>query len=413
MEHTSGDIRAQSGDVMSPDQQAVVAPGVWRRAQLRLSSVWWPFGSWSILFALLLVVFLLNVGTGSVRIDPATVLSVIAGRLGDALMTVPLLSQWVSGVASLLERMGLGDEISFLQRSILVDASPRDESVIWYIRLPRTLLGATVGAGLAICGATLQGIFRNPLADPGIIGVSAGASVGAVAAIVLGISWFGIWTLPVFAFLAASVVTAVVYAIARREGHTEVVTLILAGVAVSSLAGGMVGWLTTIADDAQLRSISFWQMGSLGGAQWSYVGVVSVFVAIGGFWLGRTANALNLMTLGEREARHLGVRVERMRGIAMILTAAITGAAVSFAGAIGFVGLVVPHLVRLIWGPDHRQLLPRSVAVGAIVLMLADLVSRLVIEPMELPVGVVMGMVGGPFFGWLLIRTRRQQGGWA
>jgi len=236
-------------------------------------------------------------------------------------------------------------------------------------------------------GATLQGIFRNPLADPGIIGVSSGAAVGAVFTIVTGIAWFGIWTLPLSAFLMALGVAMVVYAIARRGGRTEVVTLILAGVAISSLAGGVVGWLITIASDTELRSISFWQLGSLAGAQWSQVGIVALVTVAGGVFLLRQATPLNLLMLGEREARHLGVRVELLRGVAMFATAAMTGAGVAFAGAIGFVGLVVPHLVRLMSGPDHRQLLPRSAVLGAIVLMLADLTCRLGIAPMELPIG--------------------------
>lgn len=371
------------------------------------------YASWSMLTATLFLVFLANVALGAVRIDPGTVISVIATRCGTLLMDVPGLAALLSSIARLLEPVGFTNAVVSVKSNVLTEPSLRDESVIWYIRLPRTLLAACIGAGLAVAGAALQGIFRNPLADPGIIGVSAGASVGAVAAIVLGVSWFGIWTLPVFAFIAGSAVTFVVYSIARRGGRTEVVTLILAGVAISSMAGGTVGWLTTIATDAELRSITFWQMGSLGGAQWPQVGVVAACVAAGAVYLCRTANALNLLTLGEREARHLGVRVERLRGIAMFATAAMTGAAVSFAGAIGFVGLVVPHLVRLIWGPDHRQLLPKCIVLGAIVLMVADLVARLVVEPMELPVGVVMGLIGGPFFGWLLLRTRREQGGWA
>lgn len=355
--------------------------------------------TWPLLLILLSAVLLVNIGLGAVRIDTASIVAVLAHRVVEALLAVPGMERTVVAEG--------------LRNWAQADVNPTQASVIWHIRLPRALLGALIGAGLGISGATLQGVFRNPLADPGIIGVSAGASVGAVAAIVLGIGWFGIWTLPIFAFVTASAVTMVVYAIARRGGRTEVVTLILAGVAISSVAGGFVGWLVTIADDEQLRNISFWQMGSLGGAQWPQVCVVATCVATGALYLTRTANALNIMTLGEREAQHLGLRVERIRRLAMFTTAAMTGAAVAFAGAIGFVGLVVPHLVRLLWGPDHRQLLPKSLVLGAIVLLLADLVSRLAVAPMELPVGVVMGLVGGPFFGWLLLRTRRSQGGWA
>ncbi len=396
------------GERSSPTNTAGFRPG----ARLRRFAAS-RRGSWLVLIAALVVTLLLNIGLGAVRLDPRTIVSAISWRIGDLLMSAPVIAPVLSWAGESLDRIGLLDPLIGARDAMLVQVTQREDAVVWVIRVPRTLLGAAIGAGLAVAGATLQGIFRNPLADPGIIGVSAGAAVGAVFTIVAGITWFGIWTMPALAFVTALGVTMVVYAIARRGGRTEVVTLILAGVAISSMAGGLVGWLITVASDSELRSISFWQMGSLGGAQWPHVGVVSLVTAVGCLLLMRMATPLNLLMLGEREARHLGVRVERMRGIAMFTTAAMTAAAVSFAGMIGFVGLVVPHLVRLMSGPDHRQVLPRSAVLGAVVLMLADLFARLVAAPMELPIGVVMGIVGGPFFAWLLIRTRRESGGWA
>lgn len=365
-----------------------------RRADAGIGRI---MASWPMLVAMMIAVMILNVGLGSVRVDPHTILSVMIIRIGDLAGDIP-------GVAGLVD---------WLHDTILIEPDARDDSVVWYIRLPRTLLGAVVGAGLGVAGAALQGAFRNPLADPGLIGVSAGAAAGAVAALALGVAWLGIWTVPAFAFVSALVVLGVVYALARRGGRTEVVTLILAGVAISSVASGAVGWVTAVAMDSGVGSTTFWQLGGLGAARWEQVGVVAATVAVGALVLILLAPALNLLALGEREAGHLGVDVERMRGLIMVVVAAITAAAVSFAGVIGFVGLVSPHLLRLAAGPDHRLVVPRSAAVGAILLMLADMTSRLAVAPMELPVGVVTGLIGGPFFAWLLVRTRKEQGAWA
>jgi iron complex transport system permease protein len=285
--------------------------------------------------------------------------------------------------------------------------------VVWAIRIPRTLLGAVIGAGLAVSGAAMQGVFRNPLADPGLIGVSSGAALGAVTAIVLDVTVFGLWTLPAFAFGFGLAVTCAVYLLARHEGTTEVVTLLLAGVAFNAVAGAATGLLIATADDQELRSVTFWTLGSLAGSQWAHVGIVSTVTAIGLMIVLRYRAALNLFALGEREARHLGIRVEAVRVVLIFTTAAMTGTAVAFAGAIGFVGLVVPHLVRLWLGPDHRRLLPLSAIAGATLLLLADLSSRTLAAPTEFPIGVTMSIVGGPFFIWLILRTRRQQGGWA
>ncbi len=293
-----------------------------------------------------------------------------------------------------------------------VEYTVQQDSVVWAIRLPRVVLGVLVGAALAVSGAALQGVFRNPLADPGLIGVSSGAALGAVIALGLGITWFGIATTPLFAF-AGGVITAVIgYSLARHNGRTEVITLVLAGVALNTFAGAGTAMVTFIANDAQLRAIIFWSMGSLGSATWESVFAAFPFILAGliaSFWWGRP---LNLMVLGERQARHLGVDTELIRLTVILLTALMTGATVAVAGIIAFVGLIVPHLVRLVAGPDHRTLLPASALAGALLIVVADLFARTIVSPLELPLGVLTALIGGPFLLFLMMRARSAQGGW-
>jgi len=336
------------------------------------------------------------------------ILTIITRHLGEMMDKLP----WLDPVRQTVGDVGNSIGINRSSLGLSGDITRQQDSVVWFIRLPRTLMAASVGAGLAICGAAMQGMFRNPLADPSLIGVSTGAAVGAMLSIVLNITLFGDWTLPLFAFMGGLVTTFVVYLIARNEGRAEVVTLLLAGVAINAIAGAGVGLLLSIADNQQLRSATFWTLGSLGGTRWVHVGIVSLVTAIGIVIIIRYATALNLFALGEREARHLGIPTERVRLILVITTAAMTGTAVAFCGAIGFIGLIVPHLIRLWLGPDHRFLLPMSAAAGATLLLGADLVSRTAAAPSEFPIGVTMSLAGGPFFIWLLLRTRRQQGGW-
>lgn len=331
------------------------------------------------LVALLLVAVLLNAGLGAVRIGPAQVAAVVAGKLGLSL-DVPVTAQ--------------------------------QEAVLWSIRLPRVALVLLVGAGLGMAGAALQGVFRNPLADPSIVGVSSGGALGAILAIMAGLTPLGQWTLPAAAFFGGLIATLGVYGFARHEGRTEVVTLILAGIALNAIAGALMGMLTFLADDRQLRTIVFWSLGSAGGATWAAVGAVLPFIAVGLLLLPRWAGSLNLLVLGEREARHLGVHTERVRFLLIALAALMTGASVAVAGIISFIGLVIPHLIRMAAGPEHRTLLPASALGGAALLLLADLAARTVAIPRELPLGVVTGLAGGPFFLWMLHRTRRQHGGW-
>ena len=286
------------------------------------------------------------------------------------------------------------------------------QTVVWQVRVPRTLLALTVGAGLALAGAALQGIFRNPLADPGIVGVSSGAALGAVLSIVVGVGSLGSWSTPVAAFLGALGVSVLIYRFARRNGRTEVVTLILTGIALNAIVAACIGFLTTQANDQQLRSIVFWNLGSFANARWRYVAISSALVAFGLLTLPALARRLDLLALGEREARHLGVETDALRRSVIVIAAIVVGGCVAVSGIIAFVGLVVPHLVRLAAGPGHRLLLPASALGGAALLMLADLGARTVVAPKELPLGVVTSGFGGVFFLWLLLSVRRSQGGW-
>lgn len=282
-------------------------------------------------------------------------------------------------------------------------------AVLVYVRFPRVVLAALVGAMLAISGTTLQGIFRNPLADPGLIGVTAGAGLGASLWIVLiGGGALGMWGLPVAAFACGMFVTISVWKISETQGKVHTVTLLLAGIALNSLAGACIGLMTFLADDEQLRSLTFWLLGGFGGATWQVVLVTLPITIVGVFVLLQQASALNAISLGESEAYHLGVPTESLKRWSVFGVALTVGAAVSAAGRIGFVGLVVPHLLRLMGGADHRYVLPGSALGGAILLILADLFSRTVVVPAELPVGVVIALIGGPFFLWLLIRFKRE-----
>jgi iron complex transport system permease protein len=325
----------------------------------------------------------------------------IAVTLSIALGTVEVGPRQI--VAIIAEHLGLSSNVTYTQQQ---------DSVVWAIRLPRVILGVLVGAALAVSGAALQGMFRNPLADPGLIGVSSGAALGAVIALGLSITWFGIATTPLFAF-AGGVVTAIIgYTLARHNGRTEIVTLVLAGVALNTFAGAGTSMVTFVANDAQLRAIIFWSMGSLGSSTWESVAAASPFILVGLLASTRWGHPLNLMVLGEREARHLGVDTERVRMTVILLTALMTGATVAVAGVIAFVGLIIPHLVRLAAGPDHRTLLPASALAGALLIVMADLFARTVISPLELPLGVLTALIGGPFLLVMMLRARRAQGGW-
>ncbi|MEM8884723.1 MAG: iron ABC transporter permease [Planctomycetota bacterium] len=286
-----------------------------------------------------------------------------------------------------------------------------DRVVITQLRAPRAILGALVGAVLAVAGASLQGLFRNPLADPGLIGVTTGAAAAAATGIVFaGLIPFGAqlgpYLVPVFAFVGALLTTLTVAAIARQDGHTRTATLLLAGIALAALAGALIGLLVYLSDDQQLRDLQFWMMGSLGGAEWRSLAIVGPILLLLCILLSRGGADLNCILLGEREAQYLGVDVERLKRRMIWCIAAGVGAAVSLAGSIGFVGLVVPHLLRLSLGPDHRLLLPASALLGGTLLLVADLAARTWAAPSELPIGIMTSLVGGPFLLWLVVRDR-------
>ena len=285
--------------------------------------------------------------------------------------------------------------------------------ILWEVRLPRIAMGAAVGAALAVSGAVMQGLFRNPLADPGIVGVSAGAGLGAVTAIVLGgllppavQAVLGIYTVPVAAFLGGWASVLVLYAVATRGGRTSVATMLLAGIALGALSGAVSGLLVYAADDQQLRDLTFWGLGSLAGATWAKLLTAAPIIVVamaGAVMLGRGLNALSF---GEATALHLGVPVQRVKNLAILTVAAATGAAVAVSGGIGFVGIVVPHLLRLATGPDHGPLLVNCALLGASLLLGADMIARLVIAPAELPIGIVTAVLGAPVFLWILLRRR-------
>ena len=332
------------------------------------------------LAALFVVAVFANIGMGAVEIPP------------------------LQAAAILLSRAGIDVGVAF-------DA--RADAVLWSIRLPRVVLAMLVGGGLGVAGAALQGVFRNPLAEPAVIGVSGGAAAGAAGAVVLGLAASGPALIAAVGFLGGLTATGVVYFVARTYGRTEVVTLVLAGIAVNATASAVTGLLTSVADDDQLRSITFWLLGSVGGATWPAVVSVLPFFAAGLIALPLWGRSLNLMTLGDRQAGHLGVSTERARAAVIVFSALIAGAAVSVAGVISFVGLVVPHAIRLIAGPDHGFLLPASILGGATALLIADLAARTLAAPAEIPLGAVTALIGGPFFLWLVHRARKGWGGFA
>ncbi|MGD9797272.1 MAG: FecCD family ABC transporter permease [Acidimicrobiia bacterium] len=321
----------------------------------------------------LLLAALANAAIGAVRVPPERVLAVVADHLG----------------------IRIGSPVT-----------PAEDAVVWTIRLPRLVLATTVGAALAASGALLQGVFRNPLAEPSVIGVSSGAAVGAVAAIVGGFGRFGSASVPLAAFVGALAAATVVYLAARSQGRTDTVALILSGVAVNVMASAATGLLTYVADDNQLRDIVFWTLGSAGGATWPVVRTALVPVAAVLLALPFLAPRLDLLALGEREAGHLGVDVERLRLAAVALASLATACAVATAGVVGFVGLVAPHLVRMTVGPHHRVLLPASALGGAVLVLVADLGARTIAAPQELPLGVLTALAGGPYLLWLIRRTR-------
>jgi iron complex transport system permease protein len=328
------------------------------------------------LSVLLVVVAALATTIGSVKIPLLTTCQVLVSKL-PLLHITPF---WPSGV----------------------------EIIILEIRLPRVILAGLVGAALGTAGATYQGLFRNPLADPYLIGVAQGASLGAVIGFLLPTTWhvLGVGIVPLFAFAGALVSTAIVYGLSRVGKTLPVTTLILAGVALGALLGSIVSYLI-ISSGEKMHGIIFWLMGSFSLSQWADVELVLPYVVIGIGVILLYARPLNVMQLDEEQAQQLGINVERLKLVLLIAATLITAAAVSFVGTIGFVGIIIPHAVRLIWGADHRFLLPLSVLSGAIFLILADLIARTAQAPAEIPIGVITALCGAPFFLYLLRRRKR------
>lgn len=342
---------------------------------------WLLFG----LTCLLVLSIIVSLMMGAVSISPIQVLSILSNRLG----------------------------LSFLPDNY----NDTQQIVLETIRAPRVVLGTFIGASLAISGATMQGFFRNPLADPALIGISSGAALAAVIIIVLGSTYFsgfmlkfGFYALPIAAFLGGLATTSIIYFFSKGNGKTIVSTMLLVGIAINAIAGSATGLLTYIADDAQLRTLTFWSMGSVANGEWDNVLIILPLLLIPICLLPLYANALNAILLGESEAMHLGFNLERIKRQIIVLVAFSVGVSVSMTGIIGFVGLVVPHILRLFFGPDHRWLLPASALLGASLLLWADLFARTVVTPAELPIGIITSMIGGPFFLWILYRSKGKIG---
>lgn len=287
---------------------------------------------------------------------------------------------------------------------------PEQEAVLWYIRMPRILIGLMVGASLALAGAVMQGIFSNPLADPGIMGVSAGASLGAVIAISLGLTSMGMFYMPMVAFVGAFMAVSITILLTMRGGRVETATLLLAGVAISMLLGAFTSGILTLMNEYRLREFLFWMVGGLDFRRWEHV-----FLAIGPFLIGTTilitlGRQLNVLVLGDTEAKALGVPVMLYRLIFLFLASFITATAVCVSGAIGFVGLIIPHIVRILVGPDHRVLLPVSALAGALFLIFCDTLGRVLAAPSEIRVGIMTALLGAPYFLYLLRRVRQKGG---
>lgn len=284
------------------------------------------------------------------------------------------------------------------------------ERILLYIRLPRVLVACIVGASLAVCGVVMQSLFRNPMADPGIIGISSGGAFGGVIAIYFGLSNISALFVPLFGFIGALITLLVVYLISTSSGKTSMLTLLLTGVAISSFISACSSLIITYANYGQLQQILYWLMGDLNGRDWDHVQLLIIpFIVCSLLFFGYRQQ-LDILLLGEDEAKNLGVHVQRTRNLLLVTASLLTGVCVSLTGAIGFVGLIVPHMIRLIIGPTHRYLIPASIVGGALFLMLADLLARLVIRPAEIQIGIVTAFFGAPFFIYLILRQKRTEG---
>lgn len=327
------------------------------------------------------------------------------------LLIICVMFSLLSGAAQLDTRQVIFDLLGVSDQPLLL----RDHIILYDVRLPRTVLGVLVGASLAVSGVMMQGIFRNPLADPGIVGVGTGAGLGAVLFIVLGqtilapvSAFLGIYNVPIAAFIGGMITTWLLYRVSTSRGRTSVMTMLLAGIALGALAGAVMGILIFIANDNQLRDLTFWGLGSLAGATEIKVFSILPFMLFLLVGLPFMMKGLNALALGEAAAHHMGIQVQYLKNMAILLVGAATGASVAVTGGIGFVGIVVPHILRLLIGPDHRYLIPASALLGACILLCADVIARQIVAPAELPIGIVMSFIGGPVFLWILLKRRGQ-----
>lgn len=329
-----------------------------------------------------------------------------------AVLALALAASLIAAVAIGAHTIAPARVIDIVAAWIMGVAQPdRDHLIVVGVRLPRALLAALIGATLAVAGAVMQGLFRNPLADPGIVGVSSGAALAAALAIVLGDRLLAARTLPfellpVAAFAGALVGMAILGVVGRRAGETRIGAVLLGGLALAALANAGVGLLVVIADDRQLRDLSFWSLGSLGGATWARLAVAAPCLVLALAAAAPLGRALDALAIGEAEAFHMGVPVERVKRIAFVTVAVGIGAAVATVGVIGFVGMVVPHAVRLLLGPAHRPLLLASGLLGAVLVLLADLAARTLVAPAELPIGILTALIGAPVFLHMVLRQK-------
>ncbi len=326
-------------------------------------------------------------------------------------ITFATLSLFLLLIVGVLFHISSGS-VSIDLSSYLSGLNQQQTIVLWELRLPRLLLVAVVGAGLAVAGVALQALFRNPLAEPGLIGVSSSAALGAVFMIVLGSSFFTsiqAWQMGLSAFLSAGLATLFIYSLATRYGRTDVALMLLAGVAINAIAGALTQLLISISDDAQLRTVTFWMMGSFANVSWPSVIAVFLVTLFTSLALWRLARSLNAFMLGENVCLHMGYDAKKIKWQVMWGSAFMVGIAVATVGVIGFVGLIVPHIIRLWVGSDHRQLIPLSALAGAVLLVFADWIAKTLIAPSELPIGLFMALLGGPFFLVMLLNQRK---GW-
>lgn len=336
-----------------------------------------------------------------------------AGGLRPAAVIVGLVAVLIGSVVAAtaigVVSLPYGETARILASHVLgiaYEGSAANDAIIWSVRFPRVVAAGLVGFALGLCGAVMQGLFRNPMASPGLVGVSSGASAGAVVAIFLGWQAVNPWSVPFSAFIGALLALLIIFALATHGGRTDTPTLLLAGLALSAFFDGCISLLYHFVDDGVVRQIVFWLMGNLGGKRWEHVGLMTPFIIFGSIALWAHSRDLNIMLSGDDEARSLGVPVEKMKRRLLILIALVTGAATSVAGMIGFVGLIIPHMLRYLTGPDHRWLLPASGLGGAILLILADLVARTAFSPIEIRPGIVTAFLGVPFFLYLLVKRR-------